>query len=183
MKKQPNNIVSVKIIIILVPIIIILYLLNMNFLIGNEFNHYHDIGGVNNYLVSEDRISEKYDIQRDLIDGLVYFEVQPPIGYQKIKINVRIKDNFPENEEFLIGVRNKKEWGYNYHIVYTKTKEEKGWMIVETIFDVNEDNINLINNGQLSFVLSTPHLAKEEYKNYTIPIDWINITIYKPGLL
>jgi len=34
----------------------------------------------------------------------------------------------------------------------------------------------------LSFVFNSPHFSDEKYYNNTIPIDWINVTVYKSGI-
>ena len=57
--------------------------------------------------------------------------------------------------------------------------KNNSWIIGEISLSLNQ---LYIKDNKLSMVLNTPHLAKEQYKNYTIPIDWINITVYKPGL-
>lgn len=63
---------------------------------------------------------------------------------------------------------------------YNPPTSKKGeWLVGHASFDIKD---LYVKDNKLSLVLNTPHLAKEQYKNYTIPIDWINITIYKPGL-
>ena len=57
--------------------------------------------------------------------------------------------------------------------------KNNSWIIGEISLSLNQ---LYIKDNKLSMVFNTPHLAKEQYKNYTIPIDWINITVYKPGL-
>ncbi len=62
---------------------------------------------------------------------------------------------------------------------YKQPIKDNGWIITETTF--NLDNL-YIKNNKLSLVFNIPHLGKEEYKNYTIPVDYINITISKPSI-
>ena len=62
---------------------------------------------------------------------------------------------------------------------YKSPIKEGDWIITETTFNLED---LYIKNNQLSLLFNTPHLGKEEYKNYTIPIDYINITINKPGI-
>ncbi len=57
--------------------------------------------------------------------------------------------------------------------------ENNSWITGEVSLNLNQ---LYIKDNKLSMVFNTPHLAKEQYKNYTIPLDWINITVYKPGL-
>jgi len=182
MKKQPTHITPVKIVIILVPVIIILYIINMNFLFDQEFNHYYNIGGEKDYLTPENRISEKYDNQRNLTGHLVYFEVEIPRGSKEVIIETKLKTNFPIGETLKIGARDQEDWHYVWHTVYTQEQESNNWIVLNTVFNIEEENLK-VRNGKLSLVLNPQHLYKEEYKNYTIPIDYINITIYKPGLL
>jgi hypothetical protein len=64
---------------------------------------------------------------------------------------------------------------------YTRPVEDDGWQIVNSEFDVGEEKLHVQNN-KLSFVFSVPHLSQEEFANYTIPVDWIKVTVYKPGV-
>ena len=48
---------------------------------------------------------------------------------------------------------------------------------------VDSKMVHEINNAGYQQKHSVWTNYKEEYKNYTIPIDWINITVYKPGLI
>jgi hypothetical protein len=179
---KSKYITSTKIIIILIPIIIGVYILNMNFLFDQEFNHNYNIGGEQDYLSPEDRISEKYDNQRDLTGHLVYFDVEIPRGSKEIVVETKFKSNFPLGEDLKLGARDREDWHYSWHTIYTQEEENNDWQIISTTFNIEEENLK-IGNGKLSLVLNPQHLYQEEYKNYTIPIDYINITIYKPGLL
>jgi hypothetical protein len=188
MKKTKSTNTLVKTLVILIPIILIGYVLANQFLIFKEFNYFYDIGSKEdtNYLTPDYRITEKIieeNNYREATNGLVYFYVDPPRGFTDVKVRARIKDNFPENTIMSIGVRDQKEWHYNYNLVFD-SKEDKtdDWIIVETTFNIEKNNITLINNGRLSLLFRTPHLANNETKDYTIPIDWINITIYKPSI-
>ena len=81
-----------------------------------------------------------------------------------------------------MGARSQRDWSYVKHYVQDDKKYlENDWFTVETTFDVEEENLYPINK-KISLILWMQHLAKEEYKDYTIPIDWINITIYKPSI-
>jgi hypothetical protein len=61
-------------------------------------------------------------------------------------------------------------------------KDGNGWAITETNFNIKEDEL-YVKDNQLSLVFDTPHLGQDDYQNYVIPIDWIKIIVYKPGLL
>jgi len=53
-------------------------------------------------------------------------------------------------------------------------KEEDGWVVAQGMWDT--ENLK-INDNTLSFVFGIPHLYLREYKNNTVPIDWIDITV------
>jgi len=183
-----------KIIITLIPIIILLILVTNNFLIDKTFTRVYDIGNNDKYLSPLNRISESTDEYRNLTGHLVYFDVTLPTGTEYIKIETRLQPNLPNNSTISIGAKDKKEWNYKYNLIfdptkqiqenpvnYTKAIEDNGWYITETTFNIKEDNLTVINN-KLSLVFHIPHLYKNETLNYTIPVDYIKITIYKPGL-
>ena len=179
---EPKHVKIIKIIAILIPIILISYLITYNFLLDQEFNHHYNIGGEEDYLSPLNRISEKYDNQRNLTGHLVYFEVNCPRGSKEIIVETKFKPNFPIGQNLKLGARNQEKWHYVWHTIYTQEEENKDWQTKTTTFNIKEENLK-IRNGKLSLVLNPQHLYKEEYKNYTIPIDWINITVYKPGLI
>ena len=53
-------------------------------------------------------------------------------------------------------------------------KEEDGWMVAQGMWGTEDLKIN---NNTLNFVFGIPHLYVREYKNNTVPIDWIDITV------
>ena len=53
-------------------------------------------------------------------------------------------------------------------------KEEDGWMAAQGMWGTEDLKIN---NNTLNFVFGIPHLYVREYKNNTVPIDWIDITV------
>jgi len=177
-----------KVVIVIIPILIVAYLITQQFLIPKEFTYFYDIGSEQdkNYLTPNYRITEILDDEttyRNLTSGLVYFYIVPPRGYEEVFVEAKIKDNFPDKQKMSIGIRdNQSYWHYKYHNVYNYTEETRGeWIIVSTTF-TNEDNMTLLKNGQLSLLFNTPHLSRNETSNYTIPIDWISIRVYKPGV-
>ena len=94
-----------------------------------------------------------------------YFE---PFKKRIISLNNN-KEYLLENADFIIT---------NYNI----PEEINDYIITETTFNIKKDNL-FINQNKLSLVFNIPHLSREEYLNYTIPVDWIDIKIFKPGLL
>lgn len=70
---------------------------------------------------------------------------------------------------------------YDYVILntinYESPMREGDWLIGLASFDLGEA---FIKDGKLSFLITTPHLSKD--KNYSIPIDYINITVNKDGI-
>jgi len=54
------------------------------------------------------------------------------------------------------------------------------WLVSETEFNIQEDHL-FVKDNELSFVFNAPHLGNEELKNNTIPVDWIQIEVYKKG--
>ena len=87
----------------------------------------------------------------------------------------------PENYKIMIGARDKEIWHYKQNIIFYSKPPLKGeWIITETTFNIED---LYVEDNKLSLLLNIAHLDKEEYKDYTIPIDWIEITIYKPGLI
>jgi len=63
---------------------------------------------------------------------------------------------------------------------YLTPKFDNGFVIASTEFSIED---LYLKDRQLSLVFNTPHLNTEEYQNKTISLDWINITVYKSGLL
>jgi len=177
-----------KRIIILIPIIILVYILSINFLIPQEFNYFYDIGSEQDtdYLTPDYRITEKLTengiTYREAIGHILYYEAELPMNSKEIKVEVKLKDNLPENAEIILGARDQQEWDYVKHYIQDdKNYLEDGWFIIETTFDIKEENI-YTNNKKISLILWMQHLANDETKDYTIPIDYINITIYKPSI-
>lgn len=185
---EPKKIKIIKILIILIPLIIIGYITYNNFIISQEFKYFYDIGSEkDNFLSPNYRISDKIIVNetadyRNLTGHLVYFNVPIIRGSETIKIEAKFYDNFPDKNRFIIGAKDQDIWHYKWNEVYLKNISFKGeWMIVNTSFNLNE---TYIKDNKLSCVLSIPHLApnKNETLNYTIPIDWIKITVHKPGV-
>ncbi len=70
----------------------------------------------------------------------------------------------------------------DYAIVDYVAPEVLGeWIIARTSFNIKNDSLYVTDKGMLSLVFNTPHLA-EAGSNYTIPIDWIEVKVHKPGV-
>ena len=54
-----------------------------------------------------------------------------------------------------------------------------GWKIGRASWDAKD---LYIKDKTLSFSINIPHLSQEQYKNYTIPIDWVKVTVTKPSI-
>nr|MBA4405540.1 hypothetical protein [Nanoarchaeum sp.] len=184
-----------KIIIALIPVIMLLLLVANNFLIDRTFTKFYDIGNNDKYLTPLNRISESTEEYRNLTAQLVYFDVTLPTGTESITVQTRLQPSLPNNSIISMGAQDQDVWHYKYKpifnpklqseespINYTKAVEDNGWYITTTAFNIKQDNLTIVNN-KLSLLFNVPHLSKNETLNYTIPVDYIKITIYKPGIL
>jgi hypothetical protein len=187
--KKSKYIIIFKIFIFFIPLIIISYLFYVNFLVSHEFNYFYDIGSEedikNPYLFPDERISEKINISenayRFLKGHLIYFNSYVPRGSEKINLQAKFIDNFPENSLMNLGINDKEEWHYSWNLFFKEENSTYREIISETSFNISEAYID--SNRNIKFALSIPHLTEEQYQDNYIPIDWINITVYKPGLL
>ena len=118
--ENTNKLKTLKTIIVLIPILIICYLIYQNILISKEFNYFYDIGK-GDFLSPYSRITETIEEENDyrnLISSLVYFNVPIPRNAEKIKIQTRIKPNFPEDNVMIIGAKDRAEWHYKWDQIY-----------------------------------------------------------------
>lgn len=119
---EPRHFKIFKLIIILIPIIILLFLLYTNFISSQYFNYFYDIGGEidskTSYLSPLTRISESLNSYRNLTSDLVYFNVPIPRNSQSLKIQLRFKNNLPENSIMRIGAKDQEVWHYSYNPLY-----------------------------------------------------------------
>ena len=56
------------------------------------------------------------------------------------------------------------------------------WIIARKEFNIKDEHL-VVKNGKLSMVLNVPHLGTEIENAQDIPVDWIKIKVYKPGVL
>ncbi|MBM3234020.1 hypothetical protein FJZ19_02910 [Candidatus Pacearchaeota archaeon] len=189
-KTKENAYKIIKFLIILIPIVLISFVIYSNFLASKDFNYFYDIGSQadakTSYLTPIARISDinkEVDINYRNItnNGLVYFDVPIPRGSNNITAEIMFKDNFPKKSKMLIGARNDTNWSYVPKEVYNETLFKNStdkWLTTSTSFDLKD---LYIKDGKLNVYISIPHLSRNATQNYTIPIDWINITVHKDG--
>ena len=184
---------SLKIAIIIIPLLLIGFIFYSNFIASHDFNYFYDIGSQQDankpYLTPLNRVSdiekqENIDF-RNIISSLTYLEVPIPPGSINLTMEVRFKNNFPNKSSMKIGASLSQEWNYTSDTVFNNSPNEYTgngeWIIASTTFNLKD---LYINQDKLSMLINIPHLAND--KNQTnmqyIPVDWINITIHKNGI-
>ncbi|MDO8517444.1 MAG: hypothetical protein Q7S33_04960 [Nanoarchaeota archaeon] len=115
---------TLKVLIIIIPLILIGYIIYANFLVSHTFNSFYDIGSnedaKKSFLSPTNRISEA-DINassRNLTSSLVYFNIQIPKGSDKVDVSIKFKDNFPNNSYISLGAQDQQVWHYSYKNIY-----------------------------------------------------------------
>jgi len=63
---------------------------------------------------------------------------------------------------------------------YMPPVEDNGWLIGTAEFDAKD---LYIKDNKLSIILNAKHLGNSVYENYTIPVDYINVSIARKGLI
>jgi hypothetical protein len=185
--KEPKHIKILKILVIIIALGVIGFLIYNNFLVSKEFNYFYDIGGEedakNPYLTPTDRVS---DIQmwenisyRNLTWGVVYFYQELPTGSDKIRVNVKFMNTLPKDYRLSIGIKDKEEWSYTYNLPYQNLDVNQEWTEVTGEFFVDKIYIQ---DKMASLILTSPYFWETNFDN-PIPIDYINITVYKPGMM
>ena len=151
----------------LIPVVLIGFFIYINYIpLGRSIEFNLDIGdqkSENKYgltsdpeRISEPKFTNNYDTSyREIKYPFIYFKVDKiPIIKDKFKIEVRFKDNFPENTTLNIGVKDKKEWSYKYIKLYeSKYKNDK-------VF--SEEDIEIIPKNSLVYWDIDP---SKEYTN------------------
>lgn len=179
--KKGNSITKTKKIITFIAAGLILYVLLSQFVFSKDFNYFYEIDADERYLTPLDRVVEA-STYTNLTGSLVYFDVPIPRHSEKIVVQTRFGKNFPSVSSLSLGAKNKEEWSYYYQLLYdpkNTTVKDGEWVVSETEFDLKD---LYVKDGKLNMVFYTPHLNQEQYANYTIPVDWINITVHKPGV-
>jgi hypothetical protein len=193
--KEPPHIKMIKILTILIIIGVFGYIIYNNLIVSHEYNYFYDIGGEEDakkpYLTPIDRVSdiiiEEGINYRNQKKQLSYFEIPIKKKYEVIKIQTKLKENFPKDGKFLIGIKEGPGWDYKFNEAYnfeidSSIKDE--WILVKTSFDIIGDDAYITSRGAI-IAFNVPHLAPSEIKTNTqyLPIDWIEITVYKSGII
>ena len=144
--KKSNKKDILKILIILIPVIIFLYIGYINFIAEKEFNYFYDIGSSedlkNPHLSPVERITELNNTEdsRNITNGLVYFNVPIPPGSEKIRIQTKFKDDFPEKTSFSIGAKDRKDWHYKYKAILIKELSNiTDFYSLDNVYVINEE--------------------------------------------
>jgi hypothetical protein len=163
-------------IIILIPLIFIEFIIYAN-ISPKNFNYLYEIGSnEDNYLSPAERISEQINNTelnyRNLIDQLVYFDIPTIKGTDKINLEIKFKDNFPDNSKFLLGAKDQEEWHYKSTVIYDKTIED---LMLKYPYS-QKDNLKLFKLNSYSpdytindFETNPPLVKLSTSENITIP--------------
>lgn len=142
-----------------IPIIIAIYLIYANLLLlGGTAVYSIDVGaddlqGTARLTGPAERISEPDEADgitfRNLLQGLVYFELKSPYLKKKGEITVKVtfRDDFPEGQRFMAGAKNNESWSYAWKEVYVPLYEAlKDYPSVKT----GNKQVIMINGGKIS---------------------------------
>lgn len=175
---------SIKLILILIPLGVFGYLIFQNFIIDQNFNYFYDIGGqtdsVKPYLTPLNRTSE-YTLDRaisyrQIVHRLTYFSIPYTKGSDQISVDVRFVTDL-NLSTFKFGIKNNTGWNYTW-LPLENPVEDDSWSIISGSFSLAEAYPE---NNKLNLALDIPEISKNE-GNSTFHIDWINITVHKPGM-
>lgn len=107
-----------------------------------------------------------------IISGAPYFSFSRENYFEPFKQRV-----IPINNDFEWMQRN-----VDYIVTdYSKPEQDGEWLIAETTFNIPKEDL-FVKDNKLSFVFNVPHLSQEDFQNYTVPVDWIKLTVHKPGV-
>lgn len=131
-KEYPRLFKVLHFLILLIPVVILGYLIYVNFVPSQEFNYFYDVGSDLDtgkpYLSPLNRISDVFIADnitfRNLTSQLVYFSVPIPRGSDSVDVQLRFSNNFPEASSLLLGGQNKLEWSYLSKAVYNPILNE-----------------------------------------------------------
>lgn len=184
-KKQqhPIAVKIIKILFILIAVGLIAYIFVNNYLLSHEFIYYYDIGSPNdaskNYLTPLERVSEPINTDgityRNLTSQLVYFNVPIAKGSEKILVETKFQDNFPEKQKFMIGAKDQEYWHYSSNLIYNPTIEElmekypyesNGEFV---LIQLNDDEPNYDLNDFINPQNNVPPTKLSTNENITIP--------------
>jgi hypothetical protein len=185
-KPRKENILKILLLLVVIgTLVYISYIFYANFLLSKDIMYYYDIGSSedakNPYLFPENRTTpiDNLTSSRNITSWLVYFSV-PASKDSLISIQTRYKKNFPAGYQMTLGARDQEDWHYKYKEL--EEFDDNTWTLGEVQFDVKNDSL-VTRNKEISMLFDLTYLAKPEYQKYTVPIDWITITVHKPGLI
>ena len=181
---KPKMPLLVKIILILIPIAIFGYLITVNFLINQEFNYFYDIGGEEDALRpylgpinrTSDIIYSDNEDYRNINHRLIYFSIPYTKGSDSLLVSLNFLTEL--NKSFSLGIKNDIGWNYTWIPFDNYLSQENNWIIAEQLFSLEN---SYLENNKLSLSLDILELSRNP-ENKTFFIDWINITVYKPGV-
>lgn len=118
---------------VLVPVVFIAYVLLANSApFGATHEYIIDVGTKQDMAQGDaylsgpaDRVSERMAIgdtdHRELLSGLVYFTAEIPWSKNTSTVNVqvRFRDGFPENQEFILGAKTGPGWNHSWKTIYS----------------------------------------------------------------
>jgi hypothetical protein len=174
----------------LIPLVIVFYLVYQHVIIPQDFEYKYQIGSSDDkYLTPRERISQAGALSlegdelgyRNLTSGLVYFDVPIARFAHQVTITTRFRNDFPAGATLSIGAKDQPDWHYKWQKIFTNdgSAAQGEWLITKTTFNLSD---TYLTNNHLSLVFNTPHLSKQNFSNYTIPVDWIDIVVHKRGL-
>lgn len=175
-----------KLIILAIPVIIFTYLIAVNFLIAQEFNYFYDIGGtedsVKHYISPSNRTSEinyTSDISyRDVTNRLTYLNIPFTKGSTNLSVNLRFRSNI--NTPLNLGVKNNTGWNYTWYLVNESLEYSGEWNEISYTAPLD---LAYPENDKLSLSFDIYGISRAGYRNNSFfSIDWINLTVYKPGV-
>ncbi len=188
-EKEPAYIRLIKILVILIPVIVLAYLFINQFFLPNTSYFFYDIGSQQeSYLTPKERVSnsiqslDSTENYRNITSPLVYFDIPIESGAETVSIDIRFRNNFPQNSKLVVGAKDQEEWHYLSKTVYSPTieylinnykYEQKGSTYLFKINkDIKEYTISEIKEGRVQAVIAT---------DQNIDIPQFTIPDYTPG--
>lgn len=180
---KPKVSLWIKLMIFIIPLAIFGYLIAVNFIIDQEFNYFYDIGGEEDnsrpYLTPLNRTSEFYaemgTTYREINNRLIYFNIPFTEGLEDLTLNMKFLTNL--NSSISLGIKNDTGWNY-YWTPLNIYPVEDNWFISGQAISL--ENV-YIENDKLNMVLDI-HKLSTRNETTIFYIDWINITVHKPGV-
>ncbi len=130
----------VTLIAVAIPLIVIFYLILMNFVISYTKTYTYDIGTDDvkkNILVPSERVLEIVNGSRSIIGRLVYFDIPATSNADKISLVMRF--NYTGSSSVLLGIKDNSNYSYFYKPLYDSFLENLGK------YQFNGNNIYQVN--------------------------------------